>query len=188
MDWQIVEGIGKVALNEFSPKELALATGLTTDLQRVWRRRGHLPERHEGYASFDSVDVASIFVRYELSKKGMAPGDTAHVGEAIARAVLYFALLADDSVASYRGGFEHLAAIGARFHRNDELAQRISNVCQRERYIWSVEFPTIQLAHDIADLVSEEKYRAMLYLDLVVIGRDLAEASPKPLFLIDLKS
>jgi len=40
MDWQDIRGVGRVALNHFSAKEVAAATGLSTELQRVWRRRG----------------------------------------------------------------------------------------------------------------------------------------------------
>jgi hypothetical protein len=188
MDWKDIEGVGRVAINQFSPGELAQATGLTTDLQRVWRRRGHLPERGEGYASFDSVDVAAIAVRYELSKMGVAPGDTARVGEDIARLVLYFALLSDDCAASVRGGLARLATINARFQQDDELAQRISGVCTRHRYLWSAELPSLHLDDDIVPLLSNEQYPAMLLLDLVVIGMRLAENSTKPLFLIDLKT
>jgi hypothetical protein len=60
---------------------LAAATALSPDLQRVWRRRGHFPARSKSQAVFDPIDVAEISVRYELSKMGVAPTDTAGVGE-----------------------------------------------------------------------------------------------------------
>ncbi|MDR6708373.1 hypothetical protein J2X73_002752 [Novosphingobium sp. 1748] len=187
MEWRPLEGGGRVALNQFLPRELALATGLSTDLQRVWRRRGHLPEREEGFAHFNSVDVAAISVRYELSRMGVAPGDTARIGEEIARLVLYFALLSDDCVASVRGGLRRLTSMGAGYEEDDELAQRVSGVQDRRRYLWSAQPPQMALADDITPLLSQEQYSAMLHLDLVVIGKRLAENSPKPLFLIDLK-
>jgi hypothetical protein len=34
MDWIKVDGVGRVALNVFSPGELEAATGLTADMQR----------------------------------------------------------------------------------------------------------------------------------------------------------
>jgi hypothetical protein len=188
MEWHRLEGGGKVAMNHFLPRELALASGLTTDLQRVWRRRGHLPERAEGFASFNSIDVAAIAVRYELSRMGIAPGDTARVGDEVARLVLYFALLSDDCVASVRGGLRRLTSMGSGYEEDDQLAQRIAGTTQRSRYLWTSEPPKLDLVDDIVPLLSSELYSAMLHLDLVVIGKRLAENSPKPLFLIDLKS
>lgn len=187
MEWRPLEGSGRVALNQFLPRELALATGLSTDLQRVWRRRGHLPEREEGFAQFNSVDVAAIAVRYELSRMGVAPGDTARVGEEIARLVLYFALLSDDCVASFRGGLRRLTVMGAGYEEDDELALRVSGVQNRRRYLWTAQPPLMQLVDDMTPVMSVEQYPALLYLDLAVIGKKLAENSPKPLFLIDLK-
>lgn len=54
MDWRKIQSVGRVALNQFSPEEVARMTGLSVELRRVWWRRGHLPARSESRASFDA--------------------------------------------------------------------------------------------------------------------------------------
>jgi hypothetical protein len=186
MDWRIIPGIGRSAFAHFSPGELAAATGLSADLQRVWRRRGHLPARSQSRAVFDSIDAAEISVRYELSKMGVAPTETARLGEDIARLVLYYGLLSNDTAASVHGGLKRLGQIAGQFEADDEIARRISGTDSRWRYIWSPAPPALDLVDDFGAILSAERYAAMLVLDLAVIGSNLAVNSPKPLFVVDV--
>lgn len=56
--------------NLFTPGELAKMTGLDAGLQRVWRRRGHLPEVLEGHARFTTTDVCRLALVQRLVKFG----------------------------------------------------------------------------------------------------------------------
>lgn len=82
--------------------------------------------------------------------------------------------------------FEKLLASGS--NALTAYKGQVTGVQDRRRYLWSAQPPQMELADDITPLLSIERYPAMLHLDLVVIGKRLAENSPKPLFLIDLKS
>lgn len=186
MEWRNIDGVGRVAFNQLSPRELAQATGLSADLQRVWRRRGHLPVRNQSRAVFDAEDVAAIMVRYELSKLGVAPGDASLVSDVAAPILLYFVLLSSDFAFDIRGGLKRWAEIAEQFEEDDDIARRISGVSHAPRYLWSANLPEFQFVEDFAAILLAERYPAMLLLDLAVVGGNLAANSPKPLFLIDV--
>lgn len=186
MDWRDIEGVGRVAFNQFSPKEVAAITGLSTDLQRVWRRRGHLSACEHVRASFNASELAEIAVRYDLTRFGFAPPDTANIGQSVAPTVLYFALLTDIGAADLRGGFKRIAETAQRFSKDDEMARLISGVEDVPRYLRSIDPPKLELLHDVCASLSEEQSSAMLVVDLALIGQRLVSDNPKPLFLIDM--
>ena len=186
MDWQDIDGVGRVALNQFSPKEVAAATGLSTELQRVWRRRGHLPSCGEGRASFDSSEVAAIAVRHDLTRFGFAPPETIEIGRLAGPIVLYFSLLNSAGAANLRGELKRVAEISQRFAQDDQLARLIACVQRPRRFVFSTHPPELDFLDDAASTLSDERFPAMLVLDLAVIGRRLVADNPKPLFLIDM--
>jgi len=187
MDWTEVDGVGRVAMNSFSPRELEVATGLTADLQRVWRRRGHLPARDGGRASFDAREAAAIAARLELARFGVPPSDTISVGELVAGTILHSALLARSRAAEVRGPFSDMARVAASFADDDRLARAITGADCGGRYLWAQSPSQIKIINDVASLISEERFAAMLIVDLTVIGIQLADRAPKPLFLIDVR-
>jgi len=186
MEWINVEGVGRVALNAFSPGELEAATGLTADMQRVWRRRGHLPARDGGRASFDAREAAAIAVRLELARFGVPPSDTIDVGDRAAVAVLHSALLSRSRTAELRGPLADVARVATRLADDDRLADSITGSNGSGRYLWASSPSKLEFIDDFATMVSEERFAAMLVLDLTVIGVHLADQASKPLFLIDV--
>ena len=186
MNWKEVEGLGKVALNEFSPGELEVATGLSADMQRVWRRRGHLPARTGGRSTFDAREVAAIAVRHELARLGVPPSDTSEAGESAAPTVLYSALVSREGAADVRGSFQRLATVSAQFAEDDAIAARLSGSEGGRRYLWTNDPPEFHFEDDFAMLLAEERLSGIVLLDLTVVGLRLVENAPKPLFLIDV--
>jgi hypothetical protein len=59
----------------YTPGELERISGLGTDMQRVWRRRGQLPALGSGHARFSIPEAIEITIRYALSKVGIAPSE-----------------------------------------------------------------------------------------------------------------
>lgn len=186
MDWRDIEGAGRVAFNQFSPKEVAALTGLSTDLQRVWRRRGHLSVCEDARATFDASELAEIAVRYELTRFGFSPPDTKNIGQSAGPIVLYFALLTDVGAADLRGGLKRIAETAQRFSQDDEMARLISGVQDVPRFLRSIGPPKLELLHDACASLSREHSPAMLLIDLALIGQRLVRDNPKPLFLIDM--
>jgi hypothetical protein len=188
MEWIDVKGVGRVALNAFSPSELEIATALTADMQRVWRRRGHLPARDGGRTSFNAREAAAIAVRLELARFGVPPSHTIAIGDEAAATVLYSALLSRSNAAEVRGPFSEVARVAASFAADDRLASAVTGADGGRRYLWSHTSTQLQFADDIVPIISDERCAAMLVLDLTVIGVRLADRAPKPLFLIDVRA
>ncbi len=186
MDWQDIAGVGRVTMSRFSAKEVDATTGLSTELQRVWRRRGHLPSCGEGRASFDSSEVAAIAVRHELTRFGFAPHETIEIGRLAGPLVLYFALLTSAGAVNLRGDLKLVAGLSQRFAQDDEIARRVAGVQCPRRFICSSHPPEIDFVDDASAILSEERFPAMLIVDLALIGQRLVTQNTKPLFLIDI--
>lgn len=95
-------------------------------------------------------------------------------------------MLCSDGAADLSGGFKKIAEIAQKFAQDVELALLISEVTEQRRYILSSDPPTVEFVDDAAAILSEERFPAMLVIDLAVVGRRLVTDNPKPLFLIDL--
>jgi hypothetical protein len=186
MDWKSVKGVGNVALNEFTPAEVAAMTGLGADLQRVWRRRGQLLAPSEGQAGIDAEEVAAVAVRYSLSKFGFSPSDTILISREAAPHVLFYALLSDSGAADVRGPLKRIAEMASRFDEDERVAMAISGVSEAVTHLCSVGPPKVGFANDAAKMLAEERYPELLSVDLALIGHKLINATTKPLFLIDV--
>ena len=57
---------------KFTPSEVAHITGISTALQRDWRRRGLLEKKNEGWSQFDLDDVVRLSVAGLLIEHGIA--------------------------------------------------------------------------------------------------------------------
>lgn len=64
-----------IELAVYTPADLERISGLRTDMQRVWRRRGQLPALEAGHARFSIQEVVEITFRYAMSKIGIPPSE-----------------------------------------------------------------------------------------------------------------
>src|SRR3546814_2787709 len=72
---------------EFSPAEAAEITGVSTALQRDWRRRGILPENADGkWTRWDLNDIIKLSVMKLFSDAGIDVSKTSIVSQKIGRA------------------------------------------------------------------------------------------------------
>ena len=186
MQWTQIDGVGRVAQNVFSPAELESATGLSVDMQRVWRRRGHIASNDGGRASFTAQEVAAVAVRQGLAKRGISPTETLRIGSEAAPKVLYSALISYGGAADVRGSFERVAAVAKEFSSTDRIATKLTGADGSGRYLWANLPPDFQFADDFAALLSGEQYSGFVLLDLVVIAKELVKRATKPLFFIEL--
>lgn len=82
----------RFVLNEYTPAEVERMTGLTTDSQRDWRRRGFLP-RHEKHARFDIFKVAELYVMKMFVDQGKSPGLASAYASRVAASLVMTALV-----------------------------------------------------------------------------------------------
>lgn len=176
--------IGRVTFNQFSPSELALTTGLGIDMQRVWRKREHLPANSSTRASFNTHEVLAIAVRYELSKLGVSPRFTEEAAARSVPAVLASILLNCQQGVAIRGTVQQVAAISAAMAQSAQIAYQISQFDGNSRFLWSCSPPDFELILEIGQITDRAETVGHIMIDLEALGIRLAKRTPKPFVVI----
>lgn len=178
------EHIGDFIFTEFSPSELAAATGLGIDMQRVWRKREHLPPSTSTRASFEAREVLAIAVRYELSKLGVSPRLTEKAAAMAAPAVLASMLLNSAKGVAVHGSIQQVAKVTAEMANSHDIACRISEDDGRYRFLWSCSPPEFELIEEISEITDRAEVVGHVMIALDALGIKLAERTPKPFVII----
>lgn len=176
--------IGSYTFNDFSPSELEAATGLGIDMQRVWRKRGHLPASTSTRASFDTREVLAIAVRYELSKLGVSPRFTEEAGANSVQVVLAGILLNCQQGVAIRGTIQQVAATTAAMANSETIAYQISQYDGWSRFLWTCSPPDFELIQDISHITDRSEIVGHVMIDLQALGIKLAKLTPKPFVII----
>ncbi|MCB1398054.1 MAG: MerR family transcriptional regulator, partial [Rhodobacteraceae bacterium] len=58
--------------HEYSPSEVARVSGVSTSLQRDWRRRGVIQGRADGWNKYDLADVIRMTVMRAFTQSGIS--------------------------------------------------------------------------------------------------------------------
>lgn len=80
-----------ITLTVFTPGEAERITGLTTVMQRDWRRRGFVGAS-EGHARFNGFDLAEMWALKLLSDRGIGPQHGREVADWLAGGIMLYAL------------------------------------------------------------------------------------------------
>lgn len=170
---------------ELTPSQLAEATGLSPELQRVWRRRDQLPQTTGSPARFTSKDAAEVLVRYELSRNGFAPSETGALSAQIAPSVLWFALLMADGACEIFGDEATVTEFLDDFDDSDGIARHISGVETLSRFAWRADGGTMEVTNDRRHMGEEGDHLSVFYLDLSTAGVLLANRVGRPLVAVE---
>lgn len=102
------------------PAEAERITGVSTTLQRNWRRHGYLPGQ-DGHARFDVFALAKLNVLGMLAAAGVGPQQGIKSAELVAAGVVRFALL---NRAAFEGDGE-LLSVEPNTPEEDEMLATI---------------------------------------------------------------
>ncbi|MEO3428922.1 hypothetical protein AAFN88_08715 [Pelagibius sp. CAU 1746] len=103
----------------FTPGEAEGITGVSTALQRDWRRRGFLPS-NDGHARFDVFALAEMWALRLLAERGIGPQQSRKAAAWLAAGIVHEAL---QHRQAYEGDFEAAALRGA--HPDDNVQDRL---------------------------------------------------------------
>lgn len=171
-----------------TPAQLAVVTGLSTELQRVWRRRDQLPVGTGSPARLTAKDAAEVLVRYELSRNGLPPSESGAISAEVAPSVLWFALLSADGACEILGEEATVTAFMDEFDNSDDIARQLSGVDSLTRFIWRADGGDVELALTRDDMGHEGEHLSVFYLDLSTAGLVLAERLGRPILTVELAS
>lgn len=79
-------------LTTFTPGEVEAVSGLSTVMQRNWRRHGYLPSTNDGHARFNAFDIARLMVMKMFSDHGVGPHESSKVAKICSVGIVYAAL------------------------------------------------------------------------------------------------
>lgn len=185
MNMTFVETVGRVSYGQFTPTELFATTGLGVDMQRVWRKRGHLPPITGRIATFSTLELMKIAIMYELSGLGVSPRNSESSAELGASTVLFFSVLNGKGAVDVRGSIEEVTALARRMEMMDRVALSISGSEGKGRFLWSSAPPNFELIGDIEKQIEEAGVIGQIVIDLMWLGIKLAERTPKPFVTIE---
>lgn len=94
--------MSRFTLTTFTPGEAERITGLSTMMQRDWRRRGFI-ESTEGHARFDAFALAELMVLKMLADAGVGPQDGVEIAKFCAAGVMWHSL---QWVDAYEGDYQ----------------------------------------------------------------------------------
>ncbi|WP_132560122.1 hypothetical protein [Rhizobium sullae] len=172
-----------------TPAELENVSGLSTTLQRVWRRRGEIPERKSGHASFSVHDAASISIAVALNRFGHSPAESMAIGQKYAVAALRCAM-AQGGACEVIGTRENVRKFSALF--NDDLSFVAALVGEQNseflRFLYSFDGEAPRLSDPYLEKIDELSNVSGYFVNLQAVGVRLLTVADRPLFKIRLGS
>lgn len=125
----------ELTLTTFTPGEAERITGVSTTMQRDWRRRGILDKGAER-ARFDLFDLAELLALKLLSDRGIGPKAAAEVVDWCGYGIAYHSL---DSTDAYEG--DHLRTNEARGLTDIPLTEAERNIIVKAMEGAGVDYP-----------------------------------------------
>lgn len=175
---------------ELTPAELEEVTGLTPEMQRVWRSRGHLEKLTGTQARYTVRDAAQILIGYELSRWGLSPGRSMEIALKFASQVIQFALLNADGTCEVQGEKKDVEKFEKIFTnlRDSSLVDYLSGNEGNElvRCLVSWDHSEPEGSDQLPELEVVNGSISIQVLDIVQAGIRLAERVGRPLVKIEI--
>lgn len=167
----------------YTPGELARISGLGTDMQRVWRRRGQLPPLESGHARFSILEAIEITLRYALSKAGIPPSELKLDLKDAASAAMFHAIFGHGGceVIGPADEVDHFLHLFAEDH--GELGRILVGNPQASNYLVLNEWHETRIVDDPNHLVSDAEELNLIF-NLALMGSRLVERGRKPIVTV----
>lgn len=176
---------------KFKPGEVYKLTGMTPDLQRLWKRRGQMPLGYGDSEPITARVVAEIYVRHQLALCGLPPSESADIAAQAAKIVLWFALLNHDGACAVVGPKQDVTDFINLFTRNDNLATTICGISINDvfRYLYRYGGKgQFQFAKDSDTVSKASTFTSLTLLDLEEIGNSIWSQTGRPLLTVEIPS
>ena len=167
----------------YSAGEVARISGLSPDMQRVWRRRGYLPQVESGHARFRPAEVVEISIRYALSKLGVPPSESRAIhGNAISGA-LWSALINHHGSCEVIGSEKDVDAFLEDENWPDHALELVGCPANCNYLIWDDE-GTTRILNDPQEVFARRSV-SIIAIDLEVVGARLMINGRKPIATLE---
>lgn len=179
-----LDGLGDIVFNEFSPGELAQATGLGIDMQRVWRKRGHLPAKSGTRASFTVQELMEIAIRYELSKLGVSPRVTEDAARLGAPSLLLGAFVNEKGPFVITGSLGGMSDLNRKLEALKTSFENLTGGDLDVKFLVGTEEMGFHLVGDLLEQIKILDSVGAVFVNLPALANKIVRSSPKPLAII----
>lgn len=167
---------------KFTTSEVAMIAGMTQDLVRLWRSRGHIEVKGKRGAVYPAIEVAEIMIRYDLSRNGLAPKESKELGRTCALKIMQHVMFNHPSACEVSGSEAAVNWIRDLHQNSDRLTdflfgsetgeELLVKVDDEEEFSWR---PSTAPALDLPN------YRTALVFNLEGYAARLVELAGKPI-------
>lgn len=185
--------IENIEETEFGPKAISEMATLAMDGQRNWRHRGHLAPPDGPRSKMKVHSIAALAVRAWASFLGYPPSESVKIGADAAPSVIFWALLYENDECDPLAVVGPRSAVGAfhqKFDDDHEIAMHIAKLKDGKPstvIVWQDRAPP-SLDNGVRHATDEDGPIVGRHINLVALGRSIAEAAHGPLFKITIRT
>ncbi|GAA4746916.1 hypothetical protein GCM10023264_10750 [Sphingomonas daechungensis] len=169
---------------EYTPGELARISALSTDMQRVWRRRGQLPTRSAGHARFSIAEAIETTFRYALSKVGIPPSEVQLDLSAAASAAMLHAVFTHGGCEVIGPADEVDEFLTTFAEDSGQLGSLLVGCPTASHYLVLDEWHQARIVDDPYHLIADTEELNVVF-NLALIGARLVERGRKPIITVE---
>ena len=166
----------------YTPGELERISGLSTDMQRVWRRRRQLPSLKAGHARFTVPEVIEITIRTALSRAGIPPGETAIDLASATKAAMFHAVYCHGGV-EVIGPASEVNHFLRLFNEDGALGTFLVGDLPISNFLVINDQRETRIVDSTNELVADGEELNVIY-NLARLGRGLVEQGRKPVITV----
>ena len=173
----------------FKPADLFKLTGMTSALQRVWKRRGQLPWSDQEKFEVTAWDAAEIFVRHQFAAVGVPPSESQAISGDMAPIVLWHALLNTDSACEVVGPPDEVEVFINKFRDGHQLASHITGVASNDAFRYVYKFTGLEkflFSQELGSVIAGSDFTSLISLNLEYLGTLLGARAGRSLITIEL--
>ena len=170
------------AFASFSPKEVAMMTGMSPQLLRLWRKRGYVPEKERGeWSKHTPQEVVHAYLLYAFSQLGIAPSQIVSSVEYLVPDLLFFTITSSDGACSFHGAEHAVDSFRRQFDETLDLARQLVSPGDERRYVVAASDGVFRRYSDLSAALESHTFEYFRCVDLVSAGLAIAARAQRPL-------
>lgn len=168
---------------ELTPAELGEVAGVPPDLQRVWRKRGHLPARKDVQAKFDVFQTCEVMLLQALALRGIPLSEGIPIARRYGNLILFAALMGGEGSCEVTGPKDAVDAFVRAYGVDTKIIAELArtNVRAAPPYLVAYDDQLPALATSLPDEEGHHIATTGAFFNLVGLGLRLSARFGRPL-------
>lgn len=173
---------------ELTPAELGQVAGVPPELQRVWRKRGHLPSLNDARARFDVFLACEVILLQALALRGIPPSGGASTAKKYSHLILFAALIDGEGSCEVVGPRDAVEAFVRAYEIDTTIIAQLakSTFSTVLPYLVALDDQPPVLAPRLPDEEGHHVAASGAFVNLMALGLRLSARFGKPLVHVDV--